>query len=82
MTTKTELTGSSWTLLATAPTRVLLQPNGDIEVAISSSSPSEASGTYKVPSGEFADFVSVDTFTGNVYARANGLFATVSYNAA
>lgn len=82
MTTKTTLTGSSWTLLATSPTRVLVQAEGDIEVAIDTSSPSASTGIYKVPSGEFADFVSVDTFASNVYARAQGSAAKVNYDAA
>jgi len=77
MTTRTPVVGGTWTLIATAPTRVLLQAQGgDIEVYLGDNPSSNESG-FHVTSGDWADFIKIDDFLVNLYARANGSTAEV-----
>lgn len=77
MTTKTNLSGGQWTLIASAPTRVLLQVRGgDVELHLGSNPDSTQSG-FLIKSNDFADFIKLDDFGVSVYARPTGQTAEV-----
>lgn len=80
MTTKTSVAGNSWTLLASSPTRVILQAELPIEVCLKSTAPASTDSGYLIRAGEIADFNYVSDFSVNVYARSSGKESTVKYD--
>lgn len=78
MTTKTMISGNEWTLIATLPTRVLLQAQGGpILIQLSDTLPPQSSSGFKVNMNDWADFVNIDDFGANLYAKSEGLSAIV-----
>lgn len=78
MTTKTPVVGGTWTLIATSPTRVLLQARGsDIEVYLGAVAPSSNDSGFRVRLDDWADFIRLEDFGVNLYARATGREALV-----
>ena len=78
MTTKTPILGSSWTLIADMPTRVLLQARGgEIEIYLGATAPSHSDSGFRVKLDDWADFIRIDDFGVSLYARATGRTAVV-----
>ena len=78
MTTRTEIFGSGWTLIATLPTRVLLQAqDGPILIQLSNALPPQSASGFKVNTNDWADFINLDDFGTNLYAKPEGRSAIV-----
>ena len=80
MTTRRVIYGNEWTLIAQAPIRVLLQAQGGaIHIQLATQPPDPSATGFRVKMDDWADFVNIDDFGANVYAKADGRSAIIYY---